>query len=42
MQLHETMGIRANRLWGVCNLNDFRRFLGLKRACNPGMKLCLF
>ncbi|KAI0035301.1 linoleate diol synthase [Vararia minispora EC-137] len=26
MQLHETMGIRANRGWGVCSLNDFRRW----------------
>ncbi|KAF7982555.1 hypothetical protein HWV62_27534 [Athelia sp. TMB] len=30
MRLHEIMGIEANRKWGVCNLNDFRKFLGLK------------
>jgi len=30
MRLHETMGINQNRQWGVCNLNDFRRYLGLK------------
>lgn len=31
MRLHETMGITQNRIWGVCSLNDFRRYLGLKR-----------
>ncbi|KAG0701786.1 heme peroxidase [Suillus ampliporus] len=30
MRLHEIMGIEANRSWGVCSLNDFRKFLGLK------------
>ncbi|EGN96758.1 hypothetical protein SERLA73DRAFT_93339 [Serpula lacrymans var. lacrymans S7.3] len=30
MRLHEVMGIEANRSWGVCSLNDFRKFLGLK------------
>ena len=30
MRLHEIMGIEANRTWGVCSLNDFRKFLGLK------------
>ncbi|KAJ7074134.1 linoleate diol synthase [Mycena amicta] len=30
MRLHEIMGIEQNRLWGVCSLNDFRRYLGLK------------
>ncbi|KAI0792157.1 linoleate diol synthase [Abortiporus biennis] len=31
MRLHEIMGIEQNRRWGVCSLNDFRAFLGLKR-----------
>ncbi|KAK7686255.1 hypothetical protein QCA50_010475 [Cerrena zonata] len=31
MRLHEIMGIEQNRRWGVCSLNDFRTFLGLKR-----------
>ena len=31
MRLHEIMGIEQNRRWGVCSLNDFRKFLGLKR-----------
>ncbi|KAG1827565.1 heme peroxidase [Suillus subaureus] len=30
MRLHEIMGIEANRSWGVCSLNDYRKFLGLK------------
>ncbi|KAJ4469566.1 linoleate diol synthase [Lentinula aciculospora] len=30
MRLHEIMGITQNRSWGVCSLNDFRRYLGLK------------
>ncbi|KAH7890809.1 heme peroxidase [Phlebopus sp. FC_14] len=30
MRLHEIMGIESNRAWGVCSLNDFRKFLGLK------------
>ncbi|EMD39204.1 hypothetical protein CERSUDRAFT_112882 [Gelatoporia subvermispora B] len=30
MRLHEIMGIESNRTWGVCSLNDFRKFLGLK------------
>ncbi|KAG1742705.1 heme peroxidase [Suillus paluster] len=30
MRLHEIMGIEANRLWGMCSLNDFRKFIGLK------------
>ncbi|KAI0291817.1 linoleate diol synthase [Russula brevipes] len=30
MKLHEVMGIEANRRWGVCSLNEFRKFLGLK------------
>lgn len=31
MRLHEIMGIEQNRQWGVCSLNDFRKYLGLKR-----------
>ncbi|KAJ7070750.1 linoleate diol synthase [Mycena amicta] len=34
MRLHEIMGIEQNRLWGVCSLNDFRRYLGLKPYAN--------
>ncbi|KAL0953741.1 hypothetical protein HGRIS_004930 [Hohenbuehelia grisea] len=30
MRLHEMMGIEQNRSWGVCSLNDFRKYLGLK------------
>ncbi|KAI9435341.1 linoleate diol synthase [Lactarius indigo] len=31
MRLHEIMGIEANRRWGVCTLNEFRKYLGLKQ-----------
>ncbi|KAK0238937.1 linoleate diol synthase [Armillaria nabsnona] len=30
MRLHEILGIEQNRRWGVCSLNEFRKFLGLK------------
>ncbi|KAK0469345.1 linoleate diol synthase [Desarmillaria tabescens] len=30
MRLHEILGIEQNRHWGVCSLNDFRKFLGLR------------
>ncbi|KAF8966303.1 linoleate diol synthase [Flammula alnicola] len=30
MRLNEVLGIEQSRKWGVCSLNDFRRFLGLK------------
>ncbi|KAF8906299.1 linoleate diol synthase [Gymnopilus junonius] len=29
-RLNEIMGIEQNRKWGVCSLNDFRKYLGLK------------
>ena len=28
----EIMGIQQSRAWGVCSLNEFRSFLGLKRT----------
>ncbi|KAF7356580.1 Heme peroxidase [Mycena venus] len=34
MRLHEMMGIEQNRRWGVCGLNDFRKYLGLKPYAN--------
>lgn len=36
MRLHEIMGLEQSRRWGVCSLNDFRRFLGLKRKLALG------
>ncbi|EJD07240.1 linoleate diol synthase [Fomitiporia mediterranea MF3/22] len=30
MKLNEIMGIEQSRRWGICSLNDFRKFLGLK------------
>ncbi|KAF9454341.1 linoleate diol synthase [Macrolepiota fuliginosa MF-IS2] len=32
MRMNEIMGLEQSRRWGVCSLNDFRRFLGLKIA----------
>ena len=29
MRLHEIMGIEANRRWGVCSLNEFRKVCDL-------------
>ncbi|PPQ98253.1 hypothetical protein CVT26_003424 [Gymnopilus dilepis] len=29
-RLNEILGIEQNRKWGVCSLNDFRKYLGLK------------
>jgi cytochrome P450 len=34
MKVNEIMGIESNRAWGVCSLNDFRKFLGLKTYTN--------
>ncbi|KIK94193.1 hypothetical protein PAXRUDRAFT_143426 [Paxillus rubicundulus Ve08.2h10] len=34
MRVNEIMGIESNRQWGVCSLNDFRKFLGLKTYSN--------
>ncbi|KAK6992254.1 heme peroxidase [Favolaschia claudopus] len=44
MRMHEIMGIEANRRWGVCSLNDFRKYLGLKpyasfREWNPDQEI---
>ncbi|KAL4078615.1 heme peroxidase [Scleroderma yunnanense] len=30
MRINEIMGIESGRAWGVCSLNDFRKFLGLR------------
>ncbi|KAJ3765830.1 heme peroxidase [Lentinula raphanica] len=30
MRLHEIMGITQNCAWGICSLNDFRKYLGSK------------
>ncbi|KAG2004633.1 heme peroxidase [Coprinopsis cinerea AmutBmut pab1-1] len=40
----EVMGIRQARTWGVCSLNEFRRFMGLKpyadfKQWNPDPKI---
>jgi hypothetical protein len=32
LRLVEIMGIEQSRRWGVCTMNKFRKFLGLRRA----------
>jgi linoleate 10R-lipoxygenase len=32
LRLVEIMGIEQSRAWGVCTMNEFRKFLGLKRS----------
>lgn len=32
LRVIEVMGIQQARQWGVCSMNEFRKFLGLKRA----------
>ena len=32
MRIMEILGIEAGRKWGVCTLNEFRKFIGLKRT----------
>lgn len=31
MRVVEILGIEQSRQWGTCSLNEFRKFLGLKR-----------
>ena len=31
LRVIEIMGIEQGRAWGACSLNEFRKFLGLKR-----------
>lgn len=30
MRVNEIMGLEQSRRWGICSLNEFRKFLGLK------------
>ena len=30
MRMVDVMGLEQSRRWGVCSLNEFRKFLGLK------------
>jgi len=32
LRLVEMMGIEQSRQWGLCTMNEFRKFLGLKRT----------
>lgn len=40
MRLNEIMGLEQSRAWGVCSLNDFRKFLGLKSKVPRRLLLC--
>lgn len=31
LRIIEVMGIMQGRAWGVCSMNEFRKFLGLKQ-----------
>lgn len=31
LRIIEIMGMEQGRAWGVCTMNEFREFLGLKR-----------
>jgi linoleate 10R-lipoxygenase len=33
LRVIEIMGIMQARAWGCCSMNEFRKFLGLKREC---------
>lgn len=35
LRLVEIMGMEQARSWGVCTMNEFRQFLGLKRTWSP-------
>lgn len=32
LRIAEIMGIEQSRQWGLCTMNEFRKFLGLRRA----------
>ena len=42
LRVIEILGIRSSRQWGVCSLNEFRKFMGLKRECILSISLLAF
>ena len=40
LRVVEILAIQEARSWGVCSLNEFRKFIGLKRACRDPGVLC--
>lgn len=36
LRLVEIMGIEQSRAWGLCTMNEFRKFLGLRRTWADG------
>jgi linoleate 10R-lipoxygenase len=39
LRVVEIMGIQQARQWGVCTMNEFRQFLGLKRMFGPLVRI---
>jgi len=37
MRIIEIMGIQQARTWGTCSINEFRKFIGLKRQSFPNL-----
>ena len=35
LRVIEILGIEQGRAWGACSLNEFRKFMGLKREVPP-------
>jgi linoleate 10R-lipoxygenase len=40
MRVVEIMGIEQARFWGVCTMNEFRQFLGLRRTLALCCRFC--
>jgi hypothetical protein len=40
MRVVEVMGIEQARSWGVCTMNEFRQFLGLRRTFALCYRFC--
>lgn len=39
LRVIEIMGIEQARAWGVCSMNEFREFLGLKRSSTASIDI---
>ena len=42
LRLVEILGIEQARAWGVCTMNEFRKFLGLKRSFLSHFEFLIF
>lgn len=44
LRLVEILGIEQARAWGVCTMNEFRKFLGLRggyQSCHPCVRISI-